>query len=203
MIFIKGDNRIKRKRGAPRKVFTLEDAPRRLETQIKTWIYGLFPAGRPINEVLEELLTVAYANKDEKDLSLLKKKAAELEYELSKVKVEIHNKEQAIQHQEEVQRSIIMQRKYMASVLRRIIKTSFSSRKVTTKPEWIEKLYGMSFDIPSLDTLLADTSKSIEQLYEISEMDLIEIVSARKISKGQKEPEIMQEILANEESDKK
>jgi len=144
-----------------------------------------------------------YANKDEKDLSLLKKKAAELEYELSKVKVEIHNKEQAIQHQEEVQRSIIMQRKYMASVLRRIIKTSFSSRKVTTKPEWIEKLYGMSFDIPSLDTLLADTSKSIEQLYEISEMDLIEIVSARKISKGQKEPEIMQEILANEESDKK
>lgn len=193
----------KKRRGAPRKLYTEGEAPRRVHTQLKTWIYNLVPQDRPLNEILEELITVSYADKDQRDIASHQKRIQELEYELSKERIELYNLQQTQMHKEEVQRSILMQRKYIGNVLRRIIKTSFSSRKVTTKAEWYEKLYGITFDIPAMDKLLADTSISIEQLYEMSEMDLIETVSARKIGKGQKEPEIMQEILSKEEGGKK
>ena len=186
---------IKRKKGAPRKIFTREDTPRDIHTKVKTSVFNLIPAGRPINEVLEELLTAAYANREQKDLIETRKKVQKLEYELAKARIELHNIEEGMKQQRELQRAIAMQRKYLGAALRIIIKKSWGSRKVTTKQEWLEKLYGISFDIPALDKILADTSiSSVDRITDMPDLELIEAVSARKLNTGEKEAEIMQTI---------
>ncbi len=183
---------MKRKRGAPRKVFTEENTPRRLETQLKTWVYNLVPHDRPLNDVLEELITAAFGNSEQRDLAELKKKAEEMEYELSKVKVEIYNIEESIKRKKELQKSITMQRKYIAFCLRRIAKLEYNSKKVTTRLEWLERSYGITFDVRQMDKFLKNST--LEDIERIPETEFIEEMNARKTKKGEKEEEIMKEI---------
>lgn len=89
----------------------------------------------------------------------------------------------------------------MGAAIRIIVTKSLASKKVTAKEEWLDKLYGISHDIPTLNTFLADTPiSSVDRITDMANLELEDAVSARKVNTGEKEAEIMLTIKVDQEN---
>lgn len=186
----------KRKRGAPIKVFTEDEMPRSIHTTIKSGVFKLLPHGRAINDVIEDLITAAFGDSDERELAELRKEAQDLEYQLSKIRVEIHNKEQAIQRHKELQNIIKKSQEYALTSFRLLfdlIDSRSAEKKISMDSDMISQIYGISFNVKKCN-------ENWELVKEMPDEGLISYLSLKKLDnvKSKKDVEILDVIRKKE-----
>lgn len=185
------------RRGPPRKVFTESNFPREIHTTIPNHVFQLLPEGT-INSVLEALITAAYGDKEKRELEEQRKKVSDLEIELSRERVRLAEIEKSVREKEQMEEALKKQDRYMAHAFRRIVREARSYGRITMKPEWISRIYGISMDVKKVNRDLEASGGKIAALLSRHDYELVENYGITKEQRGKMEPELVREMEAEE-----
>lgn len=179
-------------RGAPRKLYLDRDTPVQLGPRVPKYIRDMIPHDANISRDFQEFVLIKYGDADRAQLQALKMKEIELMEELSSVRGKILVIEARMKQEEEMRRSLEIQRKYCAEAFRVLIRTIRKNHGtgVAMKEEFIYKVYGISFNRQAVN----DSWEDLDDIQEWPDQVLIERFDIRKGDKGEREDEIMKTV---------
>ena len=175
--------------GRPRKLYLQGQARITTSLSVKEEIRDLIPREKKISREFEEFIVWKYGDKEENDLQSLIKQREELLSKLGRIDFDIRDIERRIKDKEEMRKSLEIQEKYKAHVLRTIL-SKYKDRPPNINQEWMSKTYGISFEIPK--------GNWIEIYNKVQDLDdslLIEMFGIEKTGIGEREKEVIREVV--------
>ena len=185
-------------KGAPRKLFTTETFHRDLHTTIRNSVFELLPDG-PVNATIERLILAAFGDRDERDLAEQREKVKKMEVELSREKVALAEMEKRKQEKDALQEKLRRQEKYLAYVFRLLVRKAKPFREITIKPEWVSRVYGVSFDIERANRDIFGHGGPGTRVLEYPDAELIEQYDLKKGTMGEMEKELLERMVREAE----
>lgn len=176
-------------RGRPRKVYLEGDAPVLFGTHIRKQFRDMVPQSVNVREEMEFWIQERWGDRKKAELSELVIKREKVLAELASIDANIRVKEYEIKKDEEFRTAVANQKKYMVHAFRQVVGISKSHGRISMKPEWITKLYGISFSVNRVNAEFSDLLLDMEA--GISDEDLIVKYAIRREQKGEREDEIV------------
>ncbi len=175
--------------GRPRKLYLQGQARITTSLSVKEEIRDLIPREKKISREFEEFIVWKYGEKEENDLQSLIKQREELLSKLGRIDFDIRDIERRIKDKEEMRKSLKIQEKYKANVLRSLL-SKYKAHPPELNSDWLLRTYGISFTVPK-----GNWKEIAEDIEKMDDSLLIDTFSVKKVGIGQREKEVMQEVL--------
>uniref|UniRef100_UPI0023F26A2D hypothetical protein n=1 Tax=Metallibacterium scheffleri TaxID=993689 RepID=UPI0023F26A2D len=133
--------------GRPRKLYLQGQARITTSLSVKEEIRDLIPREKKISREFEEFIVWKYGEKEENDLQSLIKQREELLSKLGRIDFDIRDIERRIKDKEEMRKSLKIQEKYKANVLRSLL-SKYKAHPPELNSDWLLRTYGISFTVP-------------------------------------------------------
>jgi len=142
---------VKRKPGRPRiMVRDVEDLSVSLHTTISKRAHDLVPKNIRWKDFIEESIYARFGDRRDAEISALQKKLEELQYEVSRVSIQLAEEKRKKEKEEMLRKALRVEEKYAVRAFRHmmdtLLKTRSSRKSMSLKMEFVQQRWGITFD---------------------------------------------------------